>query len=211
MKVKSILLTFILTALALLPPAARADDWTWRGWLAWVSPTGSLDVANEFGDILVDVESSLGFGLEVERRFGERSGLAFGLSTSQPTLDLRFTASVPGAASFAASDDLRMTTVSASWNLHLTPQGRLDLFIGPEVAWTTFGDLSAGGLSTSVSEDFGLGARLGLDAPVGTSGWAFHAALRWLDLGADLDEIDAGTSSIDLSPWSAHLGFARSF
>lgn len=49
-------------------------------------------------------------------------------------------------------------------------QGRLDLFIGPEVAWTTFGDL-----------------------------------------GADRDEIDAATSSIDLSPWFTHLGFARSF
>lgn len=211
---KTLRLLLIPAFLLVPPPFAHGDGWTLRGWAASVWPTGSLEFADPSGDVDVELGSSLGLGVDLERSLGPRSGLAFGLSTSAPDVEVRFNATAPGVPSFRASDELRATTFSVGALFHLTPHRRFDLFVGPELAWTRFGDLDFDDVdedaSTSVDDHLGFGARLGFDAPVGDQGWGFHTALRWLDLEADLEEAGSG-EALDISPWAVHLGFSRTF
>jgi len=77
------------------------------------------------------------------------------------------------------------TPVTLGLNLHLTPDRPVDLFVGPLLALSSYGnvEVSAGvGAATtpvSIDNDIGFGAVLGLDLALGETGWLAQANVRY--------------------------------
>jgi len=209
-------LTTLFLALATLPGTASADDDSWKVRLAVVSmnPSGSLFVVPDT-DELISYQSSSGVGIAIdfEYRASRRLGIDFGVISSSPG----FTVAVDTQPlSVTASSDIRITPVYAALNIHLTPEGRFDLYVGPLLAYVLYDsfELVAGpGLREefSTSNGFGIGAVLGLDIGLGSGGWSLNTAVRYLDTTLEASPSDGSVGKTDLNPTIFSVGFGFRF
>ena len=146
-----------------LPGTASADDDPWKFRFAVVSmnPGGGTFVVPET-DEQYSYQSSggVGFAIDFEYRVSRRLGIDFGAISASPG----FTVAVDAEPlSVTASGDIRITPIYAALNIHLTPDGRFDLYIGPLLAYVSYDsfvlvaepELREG---FSAEEDIGIGA-----------------------------------------------------
>jgi len=207
-----------------------------RGGLAYVVPTGDLttdgffvapvdpDTRIEFsGDLILEPQEQLGGWVEYERRFTDRIGLDVALlatghdvdGTLRGTLRLIDNATndileeTPVAETEKVAD-IDFTPLFVGANFHLTPGRSFDVYLGPFVAWVTYGDLELGDESISIDDDFGLGAVVGIDLPVGRGRWNFSGALRYLQTEADPGS-GPDDRPLDVNPWIVQAGVGYRF
>lgn len=210
----------IASALAILgslavPTAASAESaWRLRGFAGWLAPS-TTTVTNDRGSIGVRGEADGGpaLGLGLERRLGARVGIEVAALYSAP--DLTVDLSLPGLGRFEAGDELASWTLSASLPLHLTPRGKVDLFVAPLVAWVLYEDLDlrfpelsdSARAAFDLEDDVAWGAQIGVEAPVGRRA-AFHARALYLDTTAAGPNREAPDDrfELDLDPWSVLVG-----
>jgi len=168
---------------------ANGDNRGWRLRLdfSWVNPSGSIDFVDTDPGFDFDLDTGFGIGLRGEYRFSDRLGVELGvLGTANISLST-------GISRDRFQNEFKVgsfSPLSVGLNVHLTPDSPIDLYIGPQVALVKYGSIDfwtvpgSSEASLSVDDDIGVGAILGLDVPVGDSGWMFHSSLRYLSTDA---------------------------
>ncbi|MEM7050341.1 MAG: OmpW family outer membrane protein [Acidobacteriota bacterium] len=212
-----LLLLFLICAL----PSAADDRWTVRFFASYLETSGSLRDAGPGQTLEIDLSGDVGFGAAIERRFGERWGVELSALTTEVESRVDLT-----GLNFEAVDvtDFRFVPVTLGLNYHVDVGERADLYFGPLVGQASYGDLEAfvdvgfvtelgfdPGDRVELEDDIVYGAQIGLDLPVGESGWGFNSSLRYLV--AELAGEDEGPddSTIDLDPLIATAGLSYRF
>ena len=205
----------IFLALCAGSRATAADD---TGLRLKLTSVGAQSTSS-FG---LDSDDSVGIGLDLEYRASRRFGLGLGVLTSKVgrELGLEFF----GADLLVIESSVRMTPVLARLDVHLTPDRKVDLYLGPVVGYVHYGDLRteirSDVLGESIPVDrartkdgFGWGAHIGVDAPIGEGGFFFSARATYLnaEVEVDDDEAESGRSSFGLDPLVAQVGFGYRF
>jgi len=203
-------------ALATLPVTASAEDDPWQIRFAVVSmdPSGSSVIVPETGErISYESSNGLGFAIDLEYRVSRRFGIDFGVISSSPGIEVAVNAQ---PLSVSASADITITPVYAALNIHLTPDSRFDLYIGPMLAYVIYNsfELVAGpGLREefSTQNGLGIGAVLGLDIGLGSGRWSINGAIRYLDTTLEASSSDGGVGKTDIDPTILSVGVGYRF
>jgi outer membrane protein W len=214
---------FLLMALAALcvtlavPPAtASAEDNPWHLRLSMISmdPSGTSVTVSDTGEsISYSNTNGTGFGIDLEYRASKRLGIDFGVFSASPSIDVEV-----GYQPFtiSASGDLKITPICAALNVHLTPNSRFDLYIGPLLAYVRYGGFklaAAPGLveTFTTEHDFGVGGVVGLDIGLGSGQWSLNAAVRYIDTTLEAASSDGGPGRTDIDPTIYSLGVGVRF
>lgn len=209
----------ILLALCTVHPAAAATDTGWSFELTG----GSVQSASELG-----LDSSPGFGLGLEYRASRRLGVQLDVLTSEIDSDIGF--EFFDLDLLVLESNMRMTPVLARLDVHLTPDRKVDLYLGPVLGYVRYGDiktevrsdflgeaLSVGRVRTR--DGFAWGGQIGMDVPLGSRGTFFTVKATYLEAEVEtieeLDDVDEGDveveSGFDLDPFVVQAGFGYRF
>jgi outer membrane protein W len=165
--------------------AAAAASW-WQLVLdfSWIDPSGSRISTNAGGQVSgTNFDSGVGAGIRAEYHFSNRFGVEIGVLG---TVNVDVSVGSPGGTFGSNVAVSSFTPVTLGFNVHLTPDRPVDLYVGPLLALSNYGkvDVSTGmGTATttvSIDNDVGYGAILGLDLPLGDHGWLVQANLRYI-------------------------------
>lgn len=212
--ISSVAVALILCSLH--PTAAFANDSPWQIRFAAVSmntSSGTVNVPDEDDELYTyDGSNEIGFAIDVEYRASRRLGIDFGMISATPAFDVTVGEE---PLSLTASADIRATPIYAALNIHLTPDSRFDLYVGPVLAYVVYEGFDLvvePGLSESftVENDFAFGAVVGLDVALGDGGWSLNTAFRYLDSTLEarpVDETDVGTVDMDPMIFSIGVGY----
>lgn len=210
-------LALALGIIAALPTAATAqeDRWQLRFGAAWVQP----DVVAENVDDVLDAVNgdTVGVHLALERRFGRRFGVELG--ASRANTDFRFESRLLNEVTFRSTAELDFTAYTAGLNVHLTPDRVVDLYLGPMLVYSDYGDADItvssfnreiqGRLSSS--DDFAFGVQLGADIGFGDGPWSLNVAAQYIDTRLDLTNPDTSVSQLKFDPLLVNVGFGFRF
>ena len=197
------------------PAAATEGEWTLRFGAPWVDSGPDLRFTEEGSTIELAGQTGFGLGLSIERRMSDRLGWEFGATWTRSDVELRF--SDPLFGTFVASDEMSPITLTAGPDIHLTPDSRADVYVGPLVAWVLNNDVAFSllgeTLDVKVDNNFAWGAVLGLDYPMGSEGWYFCGSVRYLESEADAAPADdpSDTDSLAIDPLMVAVGFGYRF
>lgn len=200
---RNILRIAALALSALAIPAVIAAD-TPAGTLRFFGI--SANPSGEFsGDIVgiptvIEAGSTAGFGVTYEVRTSDLLGLEFGILGADFDFDL---SAMETTAEFGSA---LMLPATVGLNLHVLRGDRLGLHLGPLVTYTAWGDLESDFGTSALDSSFDFGINVGLDASMGSSGWAVHVGAIYLDSAAGDSSIE-----IDVNPVMIQLGLAKSF
>jgi len=194
---------------------AGDDRWVVRATALSMKPAGDsvvVDGDDDWSRYTADAE--YGFGIDFEYRASRLLGIDFGILTASPELEVVYDA----APVITATAKLRITPVYGGLNVHLTPNSRFDLFIGPVVAYVVYSGfdlvvdpwfLTEEGFESEA--DFGFGVNLGLDVRLGNDGWLLTAGFRYLDTTLEASPPDEGTGSTAIDPMIFSIGVGYRF
>jgi outer membrane protein W len=172
---------------ALWASTAAAGDWTLRLFGALVEPTESVSASVEAEGVRVDLASAGGGGVAVAYDVTPRWSLELGVLAARPTLTVEIAAVPPVVA---VNQSLGMTPVSFGVYWAATPEGRVRLYLGPQLAVVSYDslnvqlDITGARVEQDVDTDVAVGALVGIDVPFGSSRWMFNATVRYLDTTA---------------------------
>lgn len=195
-------LTLALAVLFSMAALADSPDGTGRVFASYFSPTGShqgrFDIGGgEFVDATVEADGASGVVLGWEIRVGERMGIETDLMITEFDFNVKSSGLTVGLGSAL------MIPITASLQWHLTEKRRVDLYVGPMVSYTLWGDLDTPVGSTPLDGEFRFGLRGGVDVPF-SDHWALAARVDYLQAAAG----DASLK-IDVDPviFSIGLGY----
>lgn len=157
-----------------------------------------------------EADDGFGIGFNAEYRPSDRIGVEFGLLTAEVDSDLRVDQVLiwggqPMYEEFAlAEEDLGVDILHVGVNFHLTPDKAVDFYVGPliglakisgdySVRFLPQDDLTPDRTISRDSDEFFIGAQVGLDIPIGKEKrWAVHLGAMFVDVstsgvGGDLD------------------------
>ncbi len=210
----ALLLTLIL--LAAVPVHAADEGWLLRFGGAWVQPDIGLD-DDDSGALRIDEDDAIGLQLSLERQFSRRLGVELGVTRASSDFSIESVV-LPGFE-FRNEAEVDFTAFSAGLNVHLTPDGPIDLYVGPLAVYTDFDDLD---FTTSVnnmtqsgtvggSGELALGVQVGADFRFGDGPWALNVAARYVDTDLELgDGADSG-NELSFDPLMFNVGFGYRF
>lgn len=140
-------------------------------------------------------DNGLGAWVNYERRLSERYGLEF----MAAYVDYDSILDILGGIS--------LTPLTASFNVHLTPEAGGDFYIAPTIgyAWLDFDREPLGidiGLDDRSENGFAWGATAGIDVPMGEGKWFFTASGRYLSV-----DLESGSFNNVV----VHVGFGFQF
>jgi len=130
----------LITLLALCSPSTQAADpgpWTLRLTGSWVDPSASYAVQDPLGVFSAEGGGAAGVGVGVEYRLARRLGIE--LSAVHADLQVKTTINT-ATARITESPDLRFEPITLAFNLHLTPDAPLDLWVAPSLSYVRYGD-----------------------------------------------------------------------
>lgn len=192
--------------------AGEETGWRLRVDFGFFDPAGEgITVDTGLTTVSTDLDGGGGVGVRAEYQMSRRFGVEFGFF-SGASVDINV---LSGSSSSVEINSFTPFAVGA--NLHLTPGSRVDLYMGPQLAWVSYSSLEVGagpgfaGTTISVDTDLGPAAILGLDIPVGERRrWSFQTSLRYFDTRM---EGGSGTNSLDgdFDPTVFSLGFGYRF
>jgi outer membrane protein W len=163
--------------------------------------------------LFANTTGELGFGLSGEYRFTRRLGFEIGALVTSPGFRARI--EVDGGGRVQVQESLGTLMIPAALHFHLTPESRLDFYVGPVVAYLRYDDLE---VRTQVfgfpvrsgfesDDEIGIGLDLGADVLFGPKRrWAVHAHLRYLDA-----QLRADGAEVDFNPLLTGLGLGYRF
>lgn len=208
---------FLATLVCVLfPVTAEAGDGRWRLRLFALSmnPTGDEVVVVGSGErIAFDADGGYGAGLELEYRASRRLGIDFGALTASPVIDVL----IDEVGVISASAKPRISPVYVGLNLHLTPEGPADLFVGPLLAYVVYSSFDLVADPWFLREyfvtenDWGYGVNAGLDIRLGDGGWLVTAAFKYLVTTLEASPPDEGVGKSDIDPMIFSVGVGYRF
>lgn len=194
--------------------------WVVRGFGAWIDPDDdevrgetTLNGTTPFRGH-GNLENGRGLGLSAEYLFNDRWGLEghglFGQLDSGFTIDI--------GQDWARDDDkIGYLELTFGPNFHLTPNSRVDLYVGPFIGWGSLddGEYSAFGqrVTQKYDSDVLWGGQIGLDWPFTVDGsWGLHLGGRYTDFSVDVtNPIDGSSDSVSVNPIALELGVSYTF
>lgn len=203
----------ILFTLFSIQTAAAQNAQNDTGWRLKLNGVAAQPIIGDGGD------PAFGVGVGLEYRASRRLGVELSALTAE--IEEEFT--------FGFFDDsvtietaLRMTPVLAKLNVHLTPDSRADLYLGPVAGRMMYGDFDVEVRSSlddetvrgsvKTGDDWAWGAHIGVDVPVGDRGLLFNAGATWLKAEVEIeDPEEGGTVSSNLDPLILQVGFGYRF
>ncbi len=208
----------VVTFLA-LPATAETYERSWQIRLdgLWIDPDFGAERIDANGDRLV-LESSdqLGAGLTLAYRFSRRLSFEVGTAFVEPDITVRF--ELDSGARVEAIDSLRFLPITAGLNLHLTPDRKVDVYLGALVSYVSYSDLALDFVGTGLSatleadDDFGWGVTFGVARPLAQGPWSLHFGAQYLNTAVDLfDPIEGEGESLDFDPLIARFGIGYRF
>jgi outer membrane protein W len=150
----------------------------------------------------------------VEYRASRRLGIDLGVVTAEPTIDVL----IDEVGVISASAQPRITPVYLGLNFHLTPDGPVDVYVGPLIAYVVYSSfdlvvdpwfLTEEGFTTD--DDVGIGVAAGLDIRLGDGGWLLNAAFKYLDTTMVASAPDGGIGKTDIDPMIFSVGVGHRF
>lgn len=199
----------------LAAPAAAAPverGWSLRFSVASIDFDSNLASRSGYG---IDLGAAV--GVNGEYRLNRRLGLDLG-AFAGGGVDVAGRRSWIGWANYDVYDTMSLSGLTAGLDIHLTPDGRVDVYVCPLVAWMQYGSLvfeaAPDRVATAVDfdGDFAVGAGLGVGVPFGAQrSWSFNAQVTHLE--STLNGSDRGDLSIqeDYDATMVGLGFGYRF
>jgi hypothetical protein len=206
-------------------PGALAQP-SGRALLVAYSPSGQLDALLEVTgpdgttgerNLSFQAQGTSGLALEFAQRFGRWFGYTAHLSyvTEEFTwhehslvLDAATNTAVSDTVS-VRSDETMFVPLLGSFDLHLLPSGRWDLYAGPLLGYIWYDNL----FGTLVDDHFVYGLGAGLDVGLGGR-WAMSGAVRFIQAEAEFRQAKEplrGLGEINVDPWQVEFGVAYRF
>jgi outer membrane protein W len=176
---------------------AEEPQWNLRFRGAVVSSDEAFAVDNSAGgSTIAGGNAALGVGVAVERRLSDRFGIELAAMFAKvPDTDV--TDSHGQAAEI--DEGPGFAPVSLSCNIHLTPERKVDAYVGPTVAFVTFGDFDLEVdeeiLSYEADNEFAWGVSAGADIHLGQR-WSLHMAVSYLDLDMAVSEVGSADGPV---------------
>ncbi len=206
----------MFVALAICCDAVADDSWLLRANFLAIDPRGDRTDRQvvEDAEVLTFIDHDNGFGFSAERRLSGRLGLELGLFVASPDLAVVVVDQSSGEA-LGDVDSLDLFSVTAGLNVHLSPNRRADVYVGPLVALVSAGDLTLGDSgevqNIKISDEIVLGAVVGVDVRIKDSQWAFNANIRYLDYSFMPTAEDGAGVEIQFDPVIVGLGVSYKF
>lgn len=197
--------------------AAQAAEPRWQVRLGGLLVDGDQGFATE-GEagsrVLAGGNAEIGAGAAVEFRVSKRLGFELGAAFAEVPNYEDAEAFSGGDASIGNGPSFTATTVGL--HLHLTPDRRADVYLGPAIALVQYGDfeldLGDGLVEFEVDDDFAWGATVGVDLGIGDGGWSINAAATYLESDMEVSERGSeGTVVVPFDPVMVRVGAAFSF
>ena len=187
--------------------AASALAETEPGWqIRFYAAAIDMDDGSSGATYGLDVGGGIGFNAEY--RFTPRLGLDLGILAGAG-VDIGTTWTE--YRGWTRADTVTFTPLTAGLDIHLNPDGRVDVYACPMVALIQYGGLTVrtGPTGTRTAwdfdEDFAVGAGLGVGVPFGRDRWSFQASLTYLE--SSLNGNSDNGLSLDSSYDSTIFGF----
>jgi outer membrane protein W len=235
-----------LAVIALLPAFAGDDKNKFRFCATHINPTGDLTYREQVvistspsptaavlpvmtlvGEIKAEPDAATGLMVGYERELTPLIGLDFGVRFTNHDVDLDsqlfMVDTSTGMRVILDQDsdtgDMDVMPVTMGVNFHLLNSDRYDLYVGPAVAYVSYGDFKQSGEpDLEIDDEFGWAGVVGLDVGIGdTRQWSFTVAARYMDADADINvpayvtgdqEIDV---TMDMNSFSVDVGFGVRF
>ena len=163
---------------------------------------------------------ALGVGLGAGYRISDRVGVELDITQAEidRALDLPFVFFGDGLYQIRSTVDT--TTILARLQAHLTPNRKVDLFVGPVAGWLNTSDLrvtfrlgddiqAPGDFLVSAQDVFAWGANIGFDVAFGQTNLFATTRLTYLQAEIDVDNFDE--AGFDLDPLIVELGLGYRF
>jgi outer membrane protein W len=196
----AVLAAAVITLTVTSTAFAEEPLWNLRFRGAIVSSNEAFSVDNSAGgSTIAGGNAAPGIGVAAERRFTDRYGLELAtLFAKVPDTEVTDSTGqdteVDEGPSFAP--------ISVSFNVHLTPERKVDIYVAPTVAFVMFGDfdLEVDGQTTKYETDdeVAWGASAGADIRLGER-WSFNVALSYLDTDMEVTEIGSDADPVVVS------------
>ena len=155
------------------------------------------------------LDGGVGVGAGLEYHFNPRIGLEGSLLYVPLETELFFDLDDEWES---GEDDMDLLAFLIGPNFHLTPDKKVDFYVGLFVGAVDLGSTSYRLLGETQNRSFDadtvFGAQLGLDIPFGSAGWAVHLGARYMDMTVETAEEGPEVAA---DPLSFEVGFAYSF
>ncbi len=154
------------------------------------------------------LDGGIGAGAELEYHFNERIGLAASAIYVPLGSELFFDLDDEWES---AEDDISLLAFLVGPNFHLTPDKKVDFYLGLFVGLADLGSTSYQVLGETQRRSFDadtlFGAQLGVDIPIGQGDWAVNLAARYLDMTVEMDN----GPEVAADPLMVQAGFSYKF
>lgn len=220
-----VLATLVVLA-GVASPAAAAGQWNLRGFGAWVDPDVDFRQVDGTETVRATADDAFGLGMGFEYQFSPRWGLEFGVLRASPDVIITLDSTDPDLR-VSTSDSPAFTPLTAGVNAHLTPNAKVDFYIGAFLAYVLYDDLDFRlqaevpiddtvmvldeRVRVAVDNEFGWGALIGLDIPLGQGNWGLSGTIEYLDADLDTTDDDGDRTKIGFDPLIVTFGFVYSF
>ena len=208
------MMTFAVIASISAPAhAEEASRWNVKSSIVLVDANDPFSYTKPGGgEVHAGGNAELGISFAAEYRVTDLIGLEFGaLYAKSPDVNDK-----TNANNDEIGEGPSFFPLMGGVNLHLMDTKKLDLYVGPRIAFVNFGnfDLDIDGQSTDfeVDSEFAWGATAGLNYQFGNSRWAFVAEATYLDV--DMKVTERGTdnvSTVGFDPLMVNLGASYRF
>ena len=190
----------------------------------WQLRFGGVGVATDLGYSSLEGShysggAASGVGISAEYRFSHRLGAEFGIAAAL---------GIDGYTYPYDFNTFSFVPLTAGLNVHLTPDRKVDVYLGPVLAYVHYEDLTftvypghhyrgwpywLPGVyeNLRVEDDFAFGANLGFDVRFRESRWSFCTALKYLATNLDATDRDGRHVDIDLDPVILSVGAGYRF
>lgn len=118
--------------------------------------------------------------------------------------------------SYTDSMNLGFSSLLLGLNVHLTPDTRIDVSVGPIIGHMWYSNLNWNhhghdSWSVTVSNAFAWGGGIGLDIPIGESNWSIAVTAKYLDTEIESSSRHGTRIKTSFDPFIAGVGFGFKF
>jgi outer membrane protein W len=202
---KTRILLAVAIAVLALPAMAETPNGNLRVMFSSANPTGSFSGNFDIGGGVIvpgeiEADSTFAFGLVYEVRIGDRWGLESGVYFADFDFEIQ-----SSGLTIDFGSSLAIPLIMGA-DFHVFSNERIDLYVGPQVGYTFWGNLSTPVGMATIDGDFGFGAVAGLDFRPGKSGWTLNLATRYLSAA-----LSDASAEIDVDPLLLEFGVGYRF